>query len=270
MEIRFSRPGGRRGRLSVCVSRQIPSEARAPGDADAAGDGTTQSLAQTPRRWGAEFYSVLNRFILSDPHGHPGQGIRLGSKSAHTPPLPGFLAQTEVLRVAAPPGFPSSSVRVLDSDAAWKAGGGGMRASEHLLCLHSIAGGSSIHSTQTLSYFEIPLSARAEFSTEITTLEGLLLGHGFVRIINYVVKPQPDHTWSVVTEPQSCPGGSPTPDLSLLSSHSGCGGDPRGEGHLRLARAQTWWGHGPPILVPCCRVVQALGHFSLNSTSAVL
>ena len=143
MEIRFSRPGGRCGRRSVCVSHQVPSEARAPGDADAdadadaAGDGTMQSLAQTPRRWGAEFYSVLNRFILSDPHGHPGQGIRLGSKSAHTPPPPGFLAQTEVPRVAAPPGFPSSSIRVLVSDAAWKAAAGG-GGHQNTCCVYTV------------------------------------------------------------------------------------------------------------------------------------
>lgn len=77
-----------------------------------------------------------------------------------------------------------------------------MRASECPPCSHGIAGYPSLHIAQTLSYFEIPLSARAAaFLTEISTAEGPLVGRGFVKITNYVVKPQPGHTWNVVAEP---------------------------------------------------------------------
>lgn len=102
----------------------------------------------------------------------------------------------------------------------------------------------AIHGTQTLSDSEILLSVWAAFLTKITTLEGLLLGHGFVRITNYTVKPRPGQAWAAVTLSLS-PALEAPHDLSLPSVHGSCVWDPGEEGHLRLVPQADEGGHSP-------------------------
>lgn len=95
--------------------------------------------------------------------------------------------------MASSPGFPEAVLLPEQGlGFGWSVEGGGeegMRTPAVFTQHHW--GFRAIHGTQTLSDSEILLSAWAAFLTKITTWEGLLLGHGFVRITNYTVKPPP-------------------------------------------------------------------------------